>query len=65
MHYPVPVHLQDAYRDLGYRRGDLPVTETTTSEILSLPMHPAVTEEEVLAHITKTNHPALAMPPLF
>ena len=47
MHYPVPVHLQDAYRDLGYRVGDLPVTETTTKEILSLPMHPAVTDDEV------------------
>jgi dTDP-4-amino-4,6-dideoxygalactose transaminase len=47
MHYPVPVHLQEAYRDLGYRVGDLPVTETTTKEILSLPMHPAVTADGV------------------
>ncbi|UCG51797.1 MAG: DegT/DnrJ/EryC1/StrS family aminotransferase [Candidatus Latescibacterota bacterium] len=45
MHYPVPVHLQEAYRDLGCRVGDLPVTEATAGEILSLPMHPAVTEE--------------------
>jgi dTDP-4-amino-4,6-dideoxygalactose transaminase len=43
MHYPVPVHLQQAYADLGYRRGDLPVTEKVTGEILSLPMHPSVT----------------------
>jgi dTDP-4-amino-4,6-dideoxygalactose transaminase len=42
MHYPVPVHLQEAYRDLGYRPGDLPVTEATAENILSLPMHPAV-----------------------
>ena len=47
MHYPVPVHLQKAYEDLGYRRGDLPVTEKVTGEILSLPMHPAVTREGV------------------
>ena len=47
MHYPVPVHLQEAYRDLGYRMGALPVTETTTKEILSLPMHPAVTADGV------------------
>ena len=47
MHYPVPVHLQEAYKDLGYRVGDLPVTEATVKEILSLPMHPAVTEEGV------------------
>jgi dTDP-4-amino-4,6-dideoxygalactose transaminase len=47
MHYPVPVHLQEAYKDLGYRLGDLPVTEATVKEILSLPMHPAVTQEGV------------------
>ncbi len=48
MHYPVPVHLQDAYKDLGYRPGDLPVTEATAAKILSLPMHPAVTRSGVL-----------------
>jgi dTDP-4-amino-4,6-dideoxygalactose transaminase len=47
MHYPVPVHLQQAYGDLGYQAGDLPVTEATVKEILSLPMHPAVTKEGV------------------
>lgn len=48
MHYPVPVHLQRAYEDLGCRKGDLPVTEKVTGEILSLPMHPAVTRDGVL-----------------
>ncbi len=38
IHYPVPVHLQTAYADLGYKAGDLPVTETIASEWLSLPM---------------------------
>jgi dTDP-4-amino-4,6-dideoxygalactose transaminase len=47
MHYPIPVHLQVAYEDLGYRRGDLPLTEVTVGRILSLPMHPAVTREGV------------------
>jgi dTDP-4-amino-4,6-dideoxygalactose transaminase len=47
MHYPVPVHLQKAYEDLGYRRGDLPVTEAAAAKILSLPMHPVVTRENV------------------
>ena len=47
MHYPVPVHLQEAYGDLGYRTGDLPVTEATAARILSLPMHPAVTRDGV------------------
>lgn len=47
MHYPVPVHLQEAYKDLGYGAGDLPVTEAAVREILSLPMHPALAREEV------------------
>jgi len=47
VHYPVPVHLQDAYADLGYRRGDLPVTERIAGEILSLPMYVGLSMTEV------------------
>jgi dTDP-4-amino-4,6-dideoxygalactose transaminase len=47
IHYPVPIHLQDAYHDLGYRRGDFPVTEACADEILSLPMYPELGEDEV------------------
>jgi dTDP-4-amino-4,6-dideoxygalactose transaminase len=47
IHYPVPIHLQAAYRDLGYRRGDFPVTEACADEILSLPMYPELREDEV------------------
>ncbi len=39
IHYPVPVHLQPAYRSLGYHRGDFPVSEQYSEEILSLPMY--------------------------
>ncbi len=46
IHYPVPIHLQDAYRDLGYQKGDLPVTEKLASEVLSLPMFPNLKEED-------------------
>lgn len=42
IHYPVPVHLQPAYADLGYRKGSLPVTERLCDRILSLPMHPGL-----------------------
>jgi dTDP-4-amino-4,6-dideoxygalactose transaminase len=46
IHYPVPIHLQKAYADLGYQKGDLPVTEMLASEILSLPMFPHLTVED-------------------
>jgi dTDP-4-amino-4,6-dideoxygalactose transaminase len=38
IHYPIPIHLQAAYRDLGYQRGDFPVPEAHAQQILSLPM---------------------------
>lgn len=47
IHYPIPLHLQEAYRDLGYQRGDLPVSERIAQEIISLPMHPYLTEKQI------------------
>ncbi|MEN6626053.1 MAG: DegT/DnrJ/EryC1/StrS family aminotransferase [Candidatus Sumerlaeia bacterium] len=49
IHYPIPVHLSGAYADLGYKRGDLPVTEQLADEELSLPMYPELTGEQVQA----------------
>jgi dTDP-4-amino-4,6-dideoxygalactose transaminase len=46
IHYPIPLHLQRAYRRLGYREGDFPVTERIAAEILSLPMFPQLTRPE-------------------
>jgi len=46
IHYPIPLHLQKAYRALGYVKGDFPVTEKLASEILSLPMYPQLTRIE-------------------
>lgn len=46
IHYPIPLHLQDAYRGLGYAVGDFPVTERVTREIVSLPMFPGLTAEQ-------------------
>ena len=47
LHYPVPLHLQVAYKDLGYEKGAFPVSEHLSSHILSLPMHPFMTDAEV------------------
>ena len=47
IHYPIPVHLQEAYADAGYKKGDLPVAERVADEILSLPMFPHMSEEQV------------------
>jgi dTDP-4-amino-4,6-dideoxygalactose transaminase len=47
IHYPVPIHLQRAFSDLGYKPGDLPVTESVVSEILSLPMYAELTEAQI------------------
>ncbi len=47
IHYPIPIHLQKVYKDLGYRRGDLPLTEKSSEEILSLPFYPQITESDI------------------
>jgi dTDP-4-amino-4,6-dideoxygalactose transaminase len=45
IHYPIPIHLQPAYRDLGYKQGDFPVTEAYAQQIVSLPMYAELTPE--------------------
>jgi dTDP-4-amino-4,6-dideoxygalactose transaminase len=47
IYYPVPLHLQEAYKYLGYKKGDFPVTETLCSEVLSLPVHPEIEQEQI------------------
>ena len=47
LHYPVPLHLQEAYRDMGLGAGAFPVSEQVASRGLSLPMFPHITEEQV------------------
>jgi dTDP-4-amino-4,6-dideoxygalactose transaminase len=47
IHYPIPIHLQPAYKDLGYKRGQFPVTEGLARRILSLPMYAELTSEQL------------------
>jgi dTDP-4-amino-4,6-dideoxygalactose transaminase len=47
IHYPVPVHLQKAYANLGYRAGDFPITERLANQFLSLPIYPELRSEQV------------------
>src|SRR5881227_3573172 len=47
IHYPVPIHLQQSAEFLGYRKGDMPVTERLATEVLSLPMYPELTDEQI------------------
>jgi dTDP-4-amino-4,6-dideoxygalactose transaminase len=47
VHYPVPVHLQQAYVSLGHQRGAFPVSEQIANEFLSLPMFPELTEAQI------------------
>ena len=47
VHYPMPLHLQECFVYLGYKKGDFPVSEIVSSEIMSLPMNPYVGDDEI------------------
>jgi dTDP-4-amino-4,6-dideoxygalactose transaminase len=53
IHYPIPIHLQPAYRDLGHQPGDFPVTEEYSRQILSLPMYAELTPD-ILRRVAET-----------
>ncbi|CUT00216.1 DegT/DnrJ/EryC1/StrS family aminotransferase [Candidatus Kryptobacter tengchongensis] len=47
VHYPIPLHLQRAFSNLGYKQGDFPISERCSKEVLSLPMFPELKDEEI------------------
>lgn len=54
-HYPIPMHLQECYKDLEFKKGDFPIAEEISSTELSLPMYYGMTDEEVQYVIDKIN----------
>jgi dTDP-4-amino-4,6-dideoxygalactose transaminase len=56
IHYPTPIHIQPAYSELGYRKGDFPIAEAYADEVLSLPMFPTLRSEQVeyIAEVIKS-----------
>ena len=53
IHYPIPVHLQESAKKLGYSKGDFPITEKQSSRILSLPIYPEMREDQI-DHVIKS-----------
>jgi len=47
IHYPIPLHLQEAYKELNHKKGDFQIAEAVADEILSLPMFPHITKEQI------------------
>ena len=56
VYYPLPLHLQNAYKDLGYRNGDFPVTESLSKTVFSIPMHTELESAQIeyICHHIKT-----------
>jgi dTDP-4-amino-4,6-dideoxygalactose transaminase len=64
IYYPIPVHRQKPYLALGYGDIAVPVTDRLTAEVLSIPVHPSLTDAEVDAVIAAVNETAAELGPI-
>jgi dTDP-4-amino-4,6-dideoxygalactose transaminase len=60
VHYPIPIHLQKAYQDLGYKTGSLPISEKIARQFISLPMFPELTEAQINMVVLATKESCLS-----
>eukprot|EP00540_Astrosyne_radiata_P021395 CAMPEP_0116835138 /NCGR_PEP_ID=MMETSP0418-20121206/7381_1 /TAXON_ID=1158023 /ORGANISM="Astrosyne radiata, Strain 13vi08-1A" /LENGTH=330 /DNA_ID=CAMNT_0004464777 /DNA_START=281 /DNA_END=1273 /DNA_ORIENTATION=+ len=56
VHYPIPLHLQPAFKEFGYRKGDFPVAEDAACKVMSLPMDSYVNDDEIAQIVAALNH---------
>ena len=54
-HYPIPIHLQECYKNLGFKKRDFPIAEEISSTELSIPMYYGMKDEEIHYVIDKVN----------
>lgn len=55
IHYPIPIHLQEAYQELGHKEGDFPIAELISNQELSLPLYPGLTEIQIMYIVEAIN----------
>ena len=48
IHYPIPIHLQPAAKNLGYKKGDFPITESQSKKIITLPIHQDLKKKDII-----------------
>ena len=63
LHYPVPLHLQECFKSLGYKKGDFPETEKLADNCLSLPMFAELTDDQQIIVATAVHEVFMSLPP--
>ena len=56
LYYPLPLHIQDCFKNTGYRKGDLKISEKISDEVLSIPIFPELSEAEIQYIVSSINN---------